>query len=283
MLTKAGEPIEVAHIYPFSMRFERNPASRSTPSFWNTLRMFWSEERVNEWYAAIFPRGTEACHNLMCLAPHAHKYWEKAHFALKPIGLSDDKKRLDIQFFWLAKGNYASEVAILQRPLLQVHSDQGPNTTKLFNVLTEKKISSGDPISLETDDPVAHPLPDIRLLEMQWVLHRVAAMSAAAEAQDDFGDDSDDDLAAALQESWHLDTEDELDVDMDEVLDPDITESSLVPSLTIPSSSTVPSPSPQRPVPQCFPQLPREEKFKHTAATHEEEGLRGFSQTESMS
>ena len=79
-----------------------------------------------------------------------------------------------------------------------------------------------------------------------------------------------------------METEDELDVDMDSVLDPDITESSLVPSLTIPSSSTVPSPSPQRPVPQRFPQLPDEEKFKHTATTHEE-GLRGFSQTESMS
>jgi len=218
----------------------------------------------------------------MCLAPHAHKYWEKAHFALKPIELSDDKKRLDIQFFWLARGNHASEVAILQRPPLPVHLDHGPNVTKLFNVQTDQKICSGDQISLETNDAVAHPLPDPRLLDMQWILHRVQAISAAAEPQDDFGDDSDDDLAAALEGSWYLEREDELDVDMDSVLDPDITESSLVPSLMIPSSSTVPSPSPQRPVPQRFPQLPDEEKFKHTATTHEE-GLRGFSQTESMS
>jgi hypothetical protein len=217
----------------------------------------------------------------MCLAPSAHKYWEKAHFALKPMELSHDKKRLDIQFFWLAKHDHTSEVAILQHPSLSVHLDRGPNNTMLFNIPTEKKISSGDPISLETDDPVAHPLPDLRLLDMQWILHRVTAMSAAAEPQDDFGDDSDDDLAAALEESWYLNTEeDELDVDMDP--DPDITESSLVPSLTIPSSSTVPSPSPQRPVPQRFQQLPEEEKFKHIATTHEE-GLRGFSQTESMS
>jgi hypothetical protein len=226
----------------------------------------------------------------MCLAPHAHKYWEKAHFALKPIGLSDDKKRLDIEFFWLAKGNRASEVAILQRPLLPVHLDegpldQGPNVTKLLNVQTNRIICSGDQISLETNDPVEHPLPDLRLLDMQWILHRVQAMSAAAEAQDDFGDDSDDDFPAALEESWYLNTEeDELDMDMASEVDPDITEVSLVPSLTIPSSSTVPTPSPQRPVSQRFPQFfvqpPEEEKFKHTATTHEEEKFKHTATTD---
>jgi hypothetical protein len=177
--------------------------------------VFWSQERVNAWYDAIFSEGTEACHNLLCLAPSAHKYWEKAHFALRPIALSDDKKRLDVQFFWLAKANRTSEVTILQRPSLPVHLDQGPNRTILANVETRKFLSSGDVISLETDDPTAHPLPDFRLLDMQWILHRVTAMSAAAELQDDFGDDSDDDLTAALQEDWYLETEDELDVDMD--------------------------------------------------------------------
>ena len=59
VLTKAGEPIEVAHIYPFSMRCERTPVGRSIRYFWNTLNMFWFEERVNAWYAAIFSRGTE--------------------------------------------------------------------------------------------------------------------------------------------------------------------------------------------------------------------------------
>jgi len=178
------------------MRFEY-PLNPSVPSFWNTLRQFWSEERVDAWYNAIFPRGTEACHNLMCLTRSAHKYWRDALFALKPIGLSDDRKRLDMQFFWLAKGNH-SEVGILQRPALPVDLDQGPNITKLYNVLTDKKICSGDEISLETDDPVAHPLPDLRLLEMQWFLTRVAAMSGAAEPQDEFDDDSDDDLVTKM-------------------------------------------------------------------------------------
>ena len=209
MLTKSGEPIEVAHIYPYWMRSEHSPVNRSAPSFWNILRQFWSKQRVDAWYNAIFPAGTEVCHNLMCLCPNAHKYWEKAHFALKPIGLSDDMKRLDIQFFWLAKGNNPSEVCILQRPPLPVHLNQGPNVTKLYNVQEDKAICSGDQISLETDDPIAHPLPNLRLLEMQWFLNRVAAMSGAAEPQDDFGNDSDDDLPMATQERWDLYMEDE--------------------------------------------------------------------------
>jgi len=197
VLTKAGEPIEVAHIYPFCLRSELTPANRSEPSFWSILRHFWSKERVDAWYNAILSKGTEACHNLMCLAPSAHKYWEKAHFALKPIRLSDDNKRLDVQFFWLVKGNHTPVVSILQHPSLSVDLRRGPNRTVLVNADTLRVICSGDEISLETSNAEQYPLPDVRLLEMQWFLHRVAAMSGAAEPRDDFGDDSDDDFSMA--------------------------------------------------------------------------------------
>ncbi|RAK72948.1 uncharacterized protein BO72DRAFT_253519 [Aspergillus fijiensis CBS 313.89] len=35
-------------------------------------------------------------------------------------------------------------------------------------------------LSLRTDDPETHLLPSFALLEMQWILHRVLAMSGAA-------------------------------------------------------------------------------------------------------
>jgi hypothetical protein len=119
-----------------------------------------------------------------------------AYFALKPIRLSDDKKRLDIQFYWMPSSKYTSQVSILQRPLLPADKDQGPVPVMLHNLETNRIIRSGDKISLETDDPVERPLPDFNLLEMQWFLHCVAAMSGAAKPQDDFrddGDNSDDD------------------------------------------------------------------------------------------
>jgi hypothetical protein len=179
--------------------------------------MFWTKERVDAWYNAIFPLGTEVSQNLISLALHAHGYWTRAYFALKPIRMSDDKKRLDIQFFWLSSNPHVPEVNILQIPSLIANLDQGPNLAKLFNHETDTKIHSGCEISLETDDPVSRPLPDFNLLEMQWFLHRVTAMSGAAEPQNDFHDDesSDDDIVEALQNRWDMDMEDDWDMDID--------------------------------------------------------------------
>ena len=102
---------------------------------------------------------------------------------MKSIRLSDDNKRLDVQFFWLAKGNHTSEVGILQRPSLTMNLYRRPNRTMVFNVDTLRAICSGDEISLETSDPEKYPLSDVGLLEMQWFLNRVAVMSGAVEPQ----------------------------------------------------------------------------------------------------
>jgi hypothetical protein len=83
----------------------------------------------------------------------------------------------------------------------------------LFNTESRKIICSGDEFSLETDDPVLRPLPDFRLLEMQWFLHRVTAMSGAAEIQDEFDDDSDDDITTRWQDQEERYTGDDNDDD----------------------------------------------------------------------
>ena len=80
---------------------------------------------------------------------------------------------------------------------------------KLYDVRTDKKICSGDEIFLETNDPERLPLPDWRLLDMQWILHRVAAMSGAAEPRDGFDEDDDDDWEVALGNEEDLEMEDE--------------------------------------------------------------------------
>ena len=65
------------------------------------------------------------------------------------------------------------------------HHDASPVDCKLFNCLTEKKICSGDVITIRTEDPINHPLPSWDLLDMQWVLHSLVALSGAAEASED--------------------------------------------------------------------------------------------------
>jgi len=79
--------------------------------------MFWSEERVDAWYNAIFPSGTEVVNNLMCLAPSVHKYHERAYFVLEPRELSDDKRRLRVRFFWLPKHGNSNRVNLSSTPL----------------------------------------------------------------------------------------------------------------------------------------------------------------------
>jgi len=185
------EIAEAAHIYPFSMG--KLKESEPADSIWNVLRQFWSEEHVNSWYNAVFPTGTEVVQNLICLSPDAHSFHGRGFFALEPREISDNKERLKVKFFWLRRYKYSegAKVDILSRPSLPGNLDPGPDEPGLLNVQTRREIRSGDEIWLETKDPENLPLPDWRLLEMQWFLNRVVAMSGAAEPREDFDEEDD--------------------------------------------------------------------------------------------
>ena len=76
---------------------------------------------------------------------------------------------------------------------------EGPGLARLFNhekpiastPLSDHIIQSGDEIQLTTEDPENRPLPHWEILEMQWILNRVVAMSGAAEVNE--FDNNDDD------------------------------------------------------------------------------------------
>jgi hypothetical protein len=79
---------------------------------WETPRLFWSDDRVKEWYDAIFPKDnfSEACHNLMCLNPLAHRYYANRDFTLKPIELSVDEKTVEGEMFLATAAKVACNV-----------------------------------------------------------------------------------------------------------------------------------------------------------------------------
>jgi hypothetical protein len=56
-------------------------------------------------------------------------------------------------------------------------------------------IRTGDVFTFTTADPENLPLPNRNLLEMQWYLLRVTAMSGAAEAIAEYRNDDDDDMS----------------------------------------------------------------------------------------
>ncbi|KLJ06300.1 hypothetical protein EMPG_10284 [Blastomyces silverae] len=185
IVTKFPDFVDVAHIFPFSMG-SSNP---QMPAFWNLLRNFWSEERVAGWQEAILPHGTETPENLLCLAPDAHRLHTNGRFALQPIKLSDDQTKLTLRFYWLPKPDLPVRRSLRDRPHIDDNLVELPRHLKIHNVITDSPVRSGDEVILETSDPNTMPLPDIRLLDMQWVLQRLMALSGAAEANDDDLDD----------------------------------------------------------------------------------------------
>jgi hypothetical protein len=72
------------------------------PKFWRLLRLFWDRDRVEKWRNTIFPNSqnpdvsVERYFNLISLTPTAHDMWNKGLFALKPLELSPDYKKLTV-------------------------------------------------------------------------------------------------------------------------------------------------------------------------------------------
>lgn len=222
MVTKTGFLPEIAHIYPFSLGAREG--EKDFRDFNLTLRMFWTEEHIHSWHKSITGDKvtTEVCQNMITLCTHVHGAWEKAAWALKPLRVSDDHKKLEAQFFWLQIGTYAKGVSVMTRPSLPDRLPSGPKDFFLHDCKTLRQITSGNVIVIETDDPINHPLPSFELLQMQWVLHRVLALSGAGEADDkDF--DPDDDVAAgdmSEAEEIEVDSEEEEEAASRPTVDP---------------------------------------------------------------
>ncbi|KAH8805662.1 hypothetical protein F5884DRAFT_755225 [Xylogone sp. PMI_703] len=178
-LTQPGRPLRIAHIYAFSI-YEAVGGN----TYWSYLRMFWSAERVERWKKALLTeKRTEVCENLISMSPNAHAYWGRAYFALKPIKVSDDKKSMTVQFFWLQKSQVPKLVTLGEVPQT-VATTNTVNKVKLHHYDTNEPLHSGEMITITTDDPVKTPLPSRDLLDMQWTLHRLTALCGGAEAID---------------------------------------------------------------------------------------------------
>jgi len=144
--------------------------------------------------------------NLTCLAPHAHDVWSGGDFALKPLELSSDNRELTVQFFWQVRNKYEleSRIDLLAEPASSKGLDHGA-----FNMLAYEhdgsihKIRSGDVFTLRTTDPKNLPLPSKELLEMQWYLQRLVAMSGTAGWPSlPWDDNIDDDIIPRLNPSY---------------------------------------------------------------------------------
>ncbi|GLA04645.1 hypothetical protein AnigIFM60653_004704 [Aspergillus niger] len=186
VVTGCRDPVEIAHILPIGLGMKE---AREDQGFWSQLYRFWSKERVDAWIKqARALEGTGACSNLLCMTDMTHKLWKKARFALKPLSLSEDRRSLEVQFYWLPVCKYRSRVSATEVPSRFPRKLSGTDVygqeTILFSIATDKKLCSGDILTFTTNDPNGHPLPSMELLDMQWALNRVLALSGATYATD---------------------------------------------------------------------------------------------------
>lgn len=176
--------------------------------FWDTLRVFWTKEHVDQWSDAIF-RNDDLCservENLLCLSCDAHSLHTLGHFALEPLTRDIDGRSLTVRFWWLKKDPRDKTIDIAVIPQLPANYDPCDIGIGLHNPCSKRPLRSGDTITLSTQNPTEHPLPDMRLLEMQWILSRVTAISGTGEADDSDDDDCSD--YQCLNAIDHVDSE----------------------------------------------------------------------------
>ncbi|KAF2178179.1 hypothetical protein K469DRAFT_731840 [Zopfia rhizophila CBS 207.26] len=167
--------VDACHIYPWCA-FGGKDRER-VRNFWDILRMFWSEDKVDNWYAKLFrddreeePREPETVENMLTFTSTLHRFHSEGAFALRPVRMSDDKTQLELEFHWLARQERDSSV---------MDSGNGYQFCRFDNAKPTLLVS-GTRFTMTTDDATNKPLPDPGLLELQWHLQRILAMSGAA-------------------------------------------------------------------------------------------------------
>jgi hypothetical protein len=158
--------------------------------------MFYGEERTAELKEIIYGPLESDNHarktsinqlgNLITLTPGSHSYWNKGIFALKHISGGGYEKTTEmvLELEWLPDHPELSREGIrldqpvenTSAPFLEGHA--------LLHVRTRQIIDSCYRFTLTTANSETLPLPDERLINLQWFMSRVLRMSGAVEPED---------------------------------------------------------------------------------------------------
>lgn len=186
----------VCHIVPFA--WNKNITNlRTCNTLCSSLRIFDVEDSTTNLLGSSLG-ATDKAWNMLSLTPALHDFWSRAFFGLKRLGFNPSMKNgrtmatVKIQFVWLPRMAYKT---FLNKVELQ---DQDPfnesslisklrNHTvpsDLYMVNTQSKVSIQTGQTFEVCLELSDALNLIRMLDIQWALIRLAAMSGAADAFD---------------------------------------------------------------------------------------------------
>ncbi|KAG2414261.1 hypothetical protein HFD88_003452 [Aspergillus terreus] len=213
-VTRIAWRLEVAHIVP-----SIGTTTPASVTFWDTLALFWHEERVRNWAWEV--NAPRSCANRMCMASHVHDAWKQARFALKPTSFGVGRD-VSVTFYWLNCKTPPSKVDLLERPTLTgTRVDEGTDSLKFWENVDDEKICSGGEFDILTSDPDRHPLPSWGLLEMQWFLQRIVAFSGLAHPleEDESADEEEEDYDTPTEGSSDIAEEEDAEALKKELAD----------------------------------------------------------------
>ncbi|KAK4149251.1 hypothetical protein C8A00DRAFT_47097 [Chaetomidium leptoderma] len=171
-----------AHIFPFATSKNRNFAYLN-----EMLAYFWDSKTSFTWRRMFeSPAITQSAKNGISMSHQIHFWFDNARFALKP--LRETPEGVVVQWHWLKRS--------ILKPLVYVHpdhdillqagvTDHGQNWgDNLAHRKSGVTIRTGQTFLLRAEKP--EDMPSWDLLEMQWNLLRIAAISGAADVTDDY-------------------------------------------------------------------------------------------------
>jgi hypothetical protein len=136
---------------------------------WRILEAFWGPEKAAVWRRKA---GDAGCSNLICLSSSLYTAWSSAKFVLQPISV--EGTTLKFRLFWLRSLNakYPGVESLLIKPDdVLVDASRDTQCARLP--------PNGSLFAVTAKEPCL--LPSFELLELQWHLQRLAALSGAAE------------------------------------------------------------------------------------------------------
>lgn len=181
---------QACHIFPFSAIKRRGLLSDALQSI---LGMFWTSARGARLQALITDNAhiLDTAKNMICLTPTLHSWWANAYFALEPYEQLPNGVRIRLR--WLKKTAFVPWQAMPEprtdpRDYLNWPGEQ-EGILGIVDFESGHPLIDGSLFDLVSDDVDTQVSWD--LIEIQWDLLRMAALSGAGEVADDPRWDSD--------------------------------------------------------------------------------------------
>lgn len=197
------EDPDVCHVVPFGWSKNGKNLGKSV-RYLDAISPFMAKEDFDSLFAHLtkHQRCTDQRWNMISLSQKLHRRWGKAHWAFKVLGSSDpdDEGNTDvtIQFYWMRRpaGSTPDEPENLYPDQLSEWATGGPapilghSAHNFHRDRIHRLIMTGD--TFKVNMPKDEAPRFIQMMDLQWLIIRIAAMAGAAgHAEYLFGDGDD--------------------------------------------------------------------------------------------